>query len=53
VTVAPPNEPYLSGFIPLDAPVGTIVEAPAVPVELPVPLPASAPEGLLWADLDA
>jgi hypothetical protein len=56
VTVAHPTEPYVSGFIPLDPPVVTNVEAPALPpIDPPMPLPAPDPsrDGLLWTDLEA
>ena len=54
VVVPQPTEPYLSGFVPLDPPVVAKVEPPEVDAEpLTAPVPVPAPEGLLWADLEA
>jgi hypothetical protein len=50
-----PDEPYLSGFVPLEpSPRVTVATAPVEAVaEIPPAAPVTLPEGLLWADLEA
>jgi hypothetical protein len=54
VAVPPPTEPYLSGFVPLDSqPPAAAPPVEETPPMVPAQPVASAPDGLLWADLEA